>query len=91
MGVIINPRGTSGSGKTELVRRVLAQYGWRRGTRLEGVGGLEPLWREGRSRPLGYASGIRWGDGHWRSLATMRPPVAGATRSELPMAAWMRS
>jgi hypothetical protein len=54
MGVIINPRGTSGSGKTELVRRVLAQYGWRRGTRLEGVGGLEPIWREGRSRPLGY-------------------------------------
>ena len=54
MAVIINPRGTSGSGKTELVRRVLAQYGWRRGGRLEDAGGLEPIWREGRSRPFGY-------------------------------------
>jgi hypothetical protein len=54
MGVIINPRGTSGSGKTELVRRVLAQYGWRRGTEVEGAGDLEPISREGRSRPFGY-------------------------------------
>ena len=54
MGVIINPRGTSGSGKTELVRRVLAQYGWRRGAGPEGAGGLELIWRERRRRPLGY-------------------------------------
>jgi len=54
MGVIINPRGTSGSGKTELVRRILAQYGWRRGAALERAGGLELIWREGRRRPLGY-------------------------------------
>jgi hypothetical protein len=28
MGSIINPRGASGSGKTELARRILADYGW---------------------------------------------------------------
>jgi hypothetical protein len=30
-GVIVNPRGTSGAGKTELVRRILGAYGWPRG------------------------------------------------------------
>jgi hypothetical protein len=56
MGVIINPRGTSGSGKTELVRRILAQYGWRRdgATLNESAGAVEPIYREGRCRPLGY-------------------------------------
>jgi hypothetical protein len=54
MGVIINPRGTSGSGKTELVRRLLAQYGWRRGAPLGSPGGLELIRRAGRRRPLGY-------------------------------------
>jgi hypothetical protein len=54
MGVIINPRGASGSGKTELVRRVLAQYGWRRSAGFEGATGLEPVYRAGRSRPVGY-------------------------------------
>jgi hypothetical protein len=54
MGIIINPRGTSGSGKTELVRRILAQYGWQRSADGAGAGGLEPVYRAGRSRPLGY-------------------------------------
>jgi hypothetical protein len=54
MGRIINPRGTSRSGKTELVRRILAQYGWQRSADCAGAGGLEPMHREGRSRPLGY-------------------------------------
>jgi hypothetical protein len=54
MGLIINPRGTSGSGKTELVRRILAQYGWQRSAESEGAGDLEPIWRAGRRRPLGY-------------------------------------
>src|SRR5918995_4457652 len=54
MGTIINPRGTSGSGKTELVRRILAQYGWRRSAEYEGAGGLAPIYRAGRTRPLGY-------------------------------------
>ena len=54
MGLIINPRGTSGSGKTELVRRILAQYGWQTRTGGAGAGGLEPVYRMGRSRPLGY-------------------------------------
>ena len=54
MGVIVNPRGTGGSGKTELVRRILADYGW------GGGGRVEPIRREGRaadrpppSHPLG--------------------------------------
>lgn len=54
MGVIINPRGASGSGKTELVRRILAQYGWRRSAGSEAAGGLEPVDRARRNRPLGY-------------------------------------
>lgn len=48
MGVIINPRGTSGSGKTELVRRLLVAYGWGRELR------AEPVRREGRVRPMAY-------------------------------------
>ena len=52
MGVIINPRGTSGAGKTELVRRILAEYGWRRHAGF--AGGVEPIWRAGRPRPFGY-------------------------------------
>lgn len=44
MGVIINPRGASGAGKTELARRVMAMYGW--------PGGVEPVYRDGRRRPL---------------------------------------
>jgi predicted kinase len=48
MGVIVNPRGTSGSGKTELARRLLADYGWGRDGR------AEPIRRTGRARPLGY-------------------------------------
>lgn len=47
MGLVINPRGTSGAGKTELVRRVLAEY------RAAGAG-VEPLWRRGRNRPIGW-------------------------------------
>ena len=54
MGVIINPRGTSGSGKTELVRRILAQYGWRWSAESGSAVSLEPVYREGRRRPLGY-------------------------------------
>ena len=54
--MIINPRGTSGSGKTELVRRLLAQYGWQRGARFEGAG-PKPIHRAGRCRPLGYRLG----------------------------------
>jgi predicted kinase len=48
MGVIVNPRGTSGSGKTELARRILADYGWSSG------GGMEPIRRAGRARPIGF-------------------------------------
>jgi hypothetical protein len=54
MGVIINPRGTSGSGKTELTRRLLTSYGWRRDAEFDGARGLELIYRQGRSRPLGY-------------------------------------
>lgn len=55
MGVNVNPRGTSGSGKTELVRRILALYGWRRnGVGCEPAVAVEPIYRQGRRRPLGY-------------------------------------
>jgi hypothetical protein len=43
MGVIINPRGTSGAGKTELARRIMALYG-----------DVEPIHRAGRIRPIWY-------------------------------------
>jgi hypothetical protein len=48
MGVIINPRGTSGSAKTEFVRRILSDYGGAKG------GHVEPVHREGRERPMAY-------------------------------------
>ena len=46
--MIVNPRGTSGSGKTELVRRVVADYGW------GSDGRVEPVRREGRRHPIAY-------------------------------------
>ncbi|TNC60459.1 hypothetical protein [Rubellimicrobium roseum] len=47
MGRVINPRGTSGSGKTWLVRQVMAAS--------RGAGAVaEPLCREGRARPIGW-------------------------------------
>ena len=48
MGMIVNPRGTSGAGKTELVRRIIAGYGWGRG------GQVEPVSTPGRERPMFY-------------------------------------
>jgi hypothetical protein len=48
MAVIINPRGTSGSGKTEFVRRLLADYGWNRGN------GPREIRSAGRDRPIAY-------------------------------------
>lgn len=46
MGLVINPRGTSGAGKTWLVRGVMAAY-------CRGGAEAVPLRREGRSRPMG--------------------------------------
>jgi hypothetical protein len=54
MAIIIDPRGTSGAGKTELARRVLARYGWHRSAEHRSEVGLEPIYRPGRSRPLIY-------------------------------------
>ena len=52
MGVILNPRGAGGSGKTELTRRIMAIYGWRRGAeRSQRIG---PIYRERRKLPIGY-------------------------------------
>jgi hypothetical protein len=48
MSVIINPRGTSGAGKTEFARRLMAIYGWKWG------GHMEPVYREGRKWPICY-------------------------------------
>jgi hypothetical protein len=48
LGLIVNPRGTSGAGKTELVRRIMATYGWPC-RRL-----VEPMYRPSRRHPLAY-------------------------------------
>src|SRR3954451_22242261 len=47
LGLIINPRGTSGAGKTWLVREVMAAY------RPAGSGPT-PVMRQGRSRPIAW-------------------------------------
>jgi len=52
MGLIINPRGTAGSGKTTLVRRFLLARGWSGGTAATQT--VHPVWREGRGRPVGF-------------------------------------
>lgn len=52
MGVIINPRGAGGSGKTELVRRVLARYGFTPSVPQEAR--FAPIARHGRPFPGGY-------------------------------------
>jgi hypothetical protein len=51
MGVVVNPRGTSGAGKTEFARRIMADYGW------GSDGQVEPIHREGRRWPIGYRLG----------------------------------
>ena len=51
---IINPRGAGGSGKTELVRRILAEYGWLRRAGNAQPSTIEPIYRVGRWRPFGY-------------------------------------
>ncbi len=48
VGVIVNPRGSGGSGKTALVRRILADYGRGSGK------SMDPIARAGRARPIGY-------------------------------------
>lgn len=52
---VINPRGTNGSGKTVLARRILADYRWNEG------GEIERIVRDGRKRPLGYVLRHPWG------------------------------
>ena len=54
VAVIINPRGAGGSGKTELVRRIMGAFGWSMNSCLRAAGVL-PLYREKRTRPIGYA------------------------------------
>ena len=53
MGLILNVRGTSGSGKTELARRLLAAYGWRR-DQTDALDGIEPLHWPRRRMPFAY-------------------------------------
>jgi hypothetical protein len=48
MGLIVNPRGAGGSGKTELIRRVLAEYGRTR----TAAGPMDAIYRKGRSKPF---------------------------------------
>ena len=51
MTVILNPRGTAGAGKTELVRRILARYGSPPRPGAVCTEGLEALYRPARRRP----------------------------------------
>ena len=53
MGVILNPRAPAGSGKTELTRRIMAEYGWRVGA--VPCDRFRPIHRPGRRRPISYA------------------------------------
>jgi hypothetical protein len=48
LGLIINPRGTGGSGKTQLARRIMTDYRWKE------AGAIEAVHRTGRERPIGY-------------------------------------
>jgi len=52
--MIINVRGAGGSGKTELVRRILWDYGWRGGIAQASPLTAEPILRQERQRPIGY-------------------------------------
>jgi hypothetical protein len=54
VGLIINPRGSSGSGKTELVRRLMNEYGWKDTAWPKLGGAIEPIYCMGREKPLGY-------------------------------------
>jgi hypothetical protein len=66
MGLIVNPRGTAGSGKTELVRRILVEdYGWDRGAPAEPI----HCDRRGSGRPIGYI--LRHPLGGGRPLAVL--------------------
>jgi hypothetical protein len=53
MGLILNLRGTSGAGKTELARLILAEYGWRRQCP-ETHNRVEPVYRAARDVPFAY-------------------------------------
>ena len=61
MGLIINPRGSSGSGKTELVLRILGEYGWTRNSP-DARSGIRPIYREGRSEPFAYRLQHPWAE-----------------------------
>lgn len=50
MGITINLRGTGGAGKTEFVRRILGDYGWKR----HEPGPVEAIRQRGRRRPIAY-------------------------------------
>lgn len=51
MGIVINPRGASGAGKTSLARQILADYGWKTN------GDVAALYFDGRVRPIAYRLG----------------------------------
>ncbi|WP_133239242.1 hypothetical protein [Microvirga sp. KLBC 81] len=52
--MIIDPRGTGGAGKTELVRHILTEYGWERDGRYDVGSDIAVICREGRGRPFRY-------------------------------------
>lgn len=68
MPLIINPRGIGGSGKTELVRRIMQEYGWTAAGAAEDLNRVVPLFKRGRELPIGYC--LRHPAGH-RPLAVL--------------------
>jgi hypothetical protein len=54
MGIILNPRGTAGSGKTELVRRISARYRSKPSQYSAAGDCLERLHKPGRTRRFAY-------------------------------------
>jgi hypothetical protein len=54
MGLIINPRGMAGAGKTELVRRILMQYGWRQDPHAPTGDASEPIFGLKQDRLFGF-------------------------------------
>lgn len=85
MGFTLNPRGTAGSGKTELVRRILGLYSSRPRPGASDTDGLEALYRPAGAAPSATASSIHTEVDRSGSSPTTKVRAGAAT----PFARWM--